>query len=192
LVIAKFIKSATCKDQYPVSTLPKIAFLGRSNVGKSSLINVLVGQKGLARTSSSPGRTRIINFFEIDETYVFVDLPGYGFARVSRQVRAQWGPMIEEFLREDENLKLAVVIVDARRQPTSLDQMMVEWLRRYQLPFQLVASKTDKLSGNRRPSAVSELSRHFEVDSIISFSALRGDGRKELWSRIQQAASGPA
>ena len=122
---------------------------------------------------------------------MFVDLPGYGFARVSREVRAQWGPMIEEFLREDEFLRLAIVILDARRRPTSLDQMMVEWLRRFQLPFKLVASKTDKLSGNQRRNAVSELSKHFGVDSVVSFSAQKGDGRKELWSRIRNAIETP-
>lgn len=119
---------------------------------------------------------------------MFVDLPGYGYARVAREVRATWGPMIEEFLREEHQLKLTVVIIDVRREPTELDQMMIEWLQSCELDYQIVASKTDKLSGNRRRRALELLTQHFGVDSVLPFSARHGDGRRELWRRIKEAA----
>ncbi len=132
---AEFVTSATKPSQYPPVRLPEIAFAGRSNVGKSSLINCIVRRKSLAKTSSTPGRTQIINFFSIDDTWMFVDLPGYGYAKVPQRIRAGWAAMIEEFLLE-EGLKLVVLIVDARHQPTKLDRQVVEWMTLNHIPCQ--------------------------------------------------------
>lgn len=119
ILSAEFIKSATAPPHYPEGVFPEVAFVGRSNVGKSSLINVLVGQKNLAKTSNTPGRTQLINFFLINHHYVFVDLPGYGFARVPEAVRRNWGPMVETYLKERPNLRLVILIMDIRRDPAA-------------------------------------------------------------------------
>ncbi len=135
-----FIKSAVTPDQYPKQTLPEIAFIGRSNVGKSSLLNTLVKKKNLARISNTPGRTQLINFFEINENLCFVDLPGYGYAKVPKSVKDQWQPMIESYLIQSNNLKSVVLIVDSRHQPTTRDIMMREWLQAYHIPIILAAT----------------------------------------------------
>src|SRR5215204_4037185 len=124
----KFVKSAFEESQWPRDRRPEVAFMGRSNVGKSSMINTLLGVKGLARTSSTPGRTQSINFFLINERFYFVDLPGYGYARVSKTMRADWGVMAEEYLSEREELKLSIQLIDARHKPTRLDDQLNEWL----------------------------------------------------------------
>ena len=182
---SRFLKSATRKDQYPKSPLPKISFAGRSNVGKSSLLNCLVGRKNLARTSSTPGRTQVINFFNIEDEFIFVDLPGYGYAKVPERIRAQWAPMIEELLAGDEQLELAVVIVDSRHQPSRLDLWMVEWLAQHQIPTQVVATKIDKVSKSKRSKALTVIKETLGVDSVLSFSAVTGEGKKQLWKVIQ-------
>ncbi|MEE8348347.1 MAG: ribosome biogenesis GTP-binding protein YihA/YsxC [Acidobacteriota bacterium] len=181
----QFIKSATHKDDYPKLNLPRIAFAGRSNVGKSSLINSLLGRKRLARTSATPGRTQLINFFNVDTRWVFVDLPGYGFAKVPARIRDLWGPMIEEFLREEENLKLTVMIIDARREPTELDLMMQHWLDEFDVPFQIVATKADKLSANRLQESLKRIERGFG-SSVVPYSAATGIGKKELWRVLER------
>lgn len=183
---AQFVKSATRKDEYPKSTLPGVAFLGRSNVGKSSVINSLVGRKNLARISSTPGRTQVINFFNVEDRWTFVDLPGYGYAKVPARVRAQWAPMIEEFLREYETLALVVAVVDSRHAPTELDRQMKQWLEFYRIPFQVVANKVDKLSSNQRRQALRQIGKSLEVPSVIPFSASSGEGRQELWTLIRE------
>jgi len=159
--------------------------MGRSNVGKSSLLNCLVGRKELARTSSTPGRTQVINFFSIDDAWIFVDLPGYGFAKVPERVRSRWAPMIEEFLLGDERLRLAVVIVDSRHEPTILDQRMVHWLALKQIPAQVVATKIDKVSKNRRSSAITQIQEILGVEKVIPFSAVTREGKREIWRIIQ-------
>ncbi len=184
--VARFIKSATRKEEYPAMTLPVIAFAGRSNVGKSSLINRLVGKKGLARTSSTPGRTQLINFFSVEEKWVFVDLPGYGFAKVPQRIRSKWGPMIEEFFEHSTGLRLAVIIVDARHEPTVLDQKMVEYLRGVDVPFVVAATKIDKLSRGRREPAIRSISKCLSVESVLPFSSTDGDGKQDLWRVIEQ------
>lgn len=154
-------------------------------MGKSSLLNCLIGRKKLARISSTPGRTQTINFFEIDDTFIFVDLPGYGYAKVPEGVRARWAPMIEEFLAEDRLIKITVVIVDGRHRPSKLDVLMMGWLGQHRIPTQVVATKIDKVSKNKRPAALSEIGEVLGVDNVVPFSAVTGEGKKQLWRIIQ-------
>jgi GTP-binding protein len=181
---ANFLKSATQRSEYPEIGLPQIAFVGRSNVGKSSLINSLVGRKNLARTSSTPGRTQIINFFEVDGTWVLVDLPGYGFAKVPKDIRDRWGPMIEEFLVGDDRLRLVVVILDSRHEPTKLDRNMIEWLSHFGVPFQLIATKFDKVAKSQRTRSLRRIRESLESEDVLPFSAVTGEGKKDLWKII--------
>jgi len=141
----RFVKSAARPDDFPRDQRPEIAFCGRSNVGKSSLLNTLTNVRGLARTSSSPGRTQTINFFLINDSMYFVDLPGYGYAKVSKKVREGWGPMIEDYLRNREQLELAVMLVDSRMAPTDSDVTMKKWLDYRRIPNTVVLNKTDKI-----------------------------------------------
>src|SRR5665647_2915564 len=148
--LADFIKSAAKPKDYPPPGLPEVAFVGRSNVGKSSLINVLSGRKGLVRTSSTPGRTQLINFFDINSILTLVDLPGYGYAKAPPALRKQWGPMIESYLSIRESLKAVVLILDIRREPSDGDLQMLRLLEMYNIPPILVVTKCDKLSKNQR------------------------------------------
>src|SRR5215203_5181813 len=145
---AEFIKSAFAEEHWTTDGLPEIAFLGRSNVGKSSLINSLLQRRALARTSNTPGRTQSINFFLINGSFYFVDLPGYGYAKVSKSMRADWGKMAEEYLSERPNLVLSIHLIDARHEPTELDRQLNAWLVMNELPFVVAATKADKLSSN--------------------------------------------
>ena len=150
----RFVRSAVKPEDEPREPGPDVGFLGRSNVGKSSLINRLLGTRGLAKTSSRPGKTRVINYYRINEAFHFVDLPGYGYAKVSKSERATWGPMVERFLdRRRERIVLAVLLVDARHEPTELDHAMQDWLEWRELHHVIVATKADKLSGNGRAAA---------------------------------------
>jgi len=186
---ARFVKSATRPDDFPRDQRPEIAFCGRSNVGKSSLLNVLTNVRGLARTSSSPGRTQTINFFLINEGIYFVDLPGYGYAKVSRAVRQSWGPMIEEYLRNREQLDLAVMLVDGRMAPTDSDVMMKKWLDHRRIPHTVVLTKTDKISGNQLQQALRQGAQTLNTKEIIAFSAVTGAGKDELLARISAATT---
>jgi len=166
--------------------LPEVAFSGKSNVGKSSLINTLVNRKGLARTSSTPGRTQSINFFRINERISFVDLPGYGFAKVPLHIKQQWKPMVESYLKTRESLCLAVVILDIRREPSRDDIDLVEWLTFYDIPILAVGTKIDKISKNQRSKqkAIVKKSLQLEESQLVMFSAVTGEGKEELWKRI--------
>lgn len=166
--------------------MPGIAFSGRSNVGKSSLINCLIGQSKLARISSTPGRTQLINFFLIDDSWMFIDLPGYGYARVPKAIRAQWGPMIEELLSECSFLKMTIVLVDSRHEATTLDKLMVDWLRQYGITFTVVATKIDKVARSKRVKLIKELQKDLGVSRIIPFSSVTGEGKNELWEEISK------
>ncbi len=154
-------------------------------MGKSSLINSLVGQKGLARCSSTPGRTQVINFFNVQNKWIFVDLPGYGFARAPASVRARWGPMIEEFLTEDAQLALCVMIVDVRHKPTALDIVMKTWLERYGVPHQVVATKVDKLSSNQLRKCLPRIENVLNC-RLIPYSAATGVGKEQLWRVLER------
>ena len=167
-------------------------FLGRSNVGKSSLINALLGVKGLARTSSTPGRTQTVNFYRVNGAHFFVDLPGYGYARAPRAVRDLWGPMVEGFLeRRGGFIALAIVLVDARHEPTDLDRVMLDWLLDRDIPRIVVGVKADKLSGNERSRADRALREALATapDGVAPFlvSAKTGLGMKELWRHVDGA-----
>ena len=184
-----FIKSAVTSDQYPRHTLPEIAFIGRSNVGKSSLLNTLVHKKNLARISNIPGRTQLINFFNIEEKLCFVDLPGYGYAKVPDHIKKQWQPMIETYLMKSENLKSVVLIVDSRHQPTHHDVKMREWLQAYQIPMIVVATKIDKIPKTKRQKQMNIVSDTLTIQTaaVLPFSALTGEGIKRIWQAIFQA-----
>jgi GTP-binding protein len=189
----RFITSSFARAQWPDEDQVEIAFVGRSNVGKSSCLNTLVGQKGVARVSKTPGRTQAINFFDVrhgDRDMRFADLPGYGFAKVPLKVKKTWEKMIGEYLAGREALALVIVLVDIRREPTDLDRAMVEWLDETDRRGLLVLTKSDKVSKNKRLQRQSVICRGLGVDREASmlFSALNRDGRGELWSRIREAA----
>lgn len=184
---ARFVKSAKQPGEFPHDRLPEIAFCGRSNIGKSSLLNVLTNSRGLARTSSEPGRTQTINFFLVDERMYFVDLPGYGYARVSRSTRDSWGRMIEGYLAGRKELKLALMLVDCRIPPTESDRMLKEWLDHYHIPNAVVLTKADKLSKNRLSAALRKSAELLGTKETIAFSAVTGSGRDTILARIRDA-----
>jgi GTP-binding protein len=184
---AEFIKSAFNPSHYPTDELPEIAFLGRSNVGKSSLINSLLLRKALARTSNTPGRTQSINFFLINESFYFVDLPGYGYAKVSKQMRGDWGKMAEEYLSLRPQLALSVQLVDSRHKPTALDIQLYEWLIYHDKPHVIAATKADKLSNNQYQKAEKEIQKALPDTEIVAYSSETGKGRDRLWAVIQTA-----
>ena len=183
----EFIKSAVKPSQYPEGDLPEIAFAGRSNVGKSSLINVLVNRKNLVRTSSTPGRTQLINFFNVNGLFTLVDLPGYGFARVPLAVKKEWGPMMEAYFSKRATLRGVVLIFDIRRTPVAEDSRMLQWLLAYNIPAVLVVTKCDKVSRNERAKQADLIARTLGVakHDLCFFSALSKDGTEEVWQRIE-------
>ncbi len=174
--------SAVSKRQYPNTDLPEIAFAGRSNVGKSSLINKLLNRKKLARVSAQPGKTATINFYDIDKTLIFVDLPGYGFAKVSKQEKEKWGKMIEEYLNEREQLIQVVLLVDMRHKPTNDDIMMYNWIVKSGFEPIVIATKKDKVKPSQRESALKLIKDTLNMDEVIPFSSEKGDGVDEVWS----------
>jgi len=184
IVSAEFVKSAYSREHWVNDGRPEIAFLGRSNVGKSSLINSLLLRKGLARTSNTPGRTQSINYFLINESYYFVDLPGYGYARVSKSMRSDWGKMAEQYLSESGELRLCVQLVDARHAPTSLDKQLHEWLVFQDKPYIIAATKADKLSSNQLRKSLSQFDDELPGAKVIAYSSETGKGRDALWAEI--------
>lgn len=185
----EFIKSAFEEKDWPRDPLPEIAFLGRSNVGKSSLINSLLGVKGLARTSRTPGRTQALNFFLINKRFRFVDLPGYGFARVPKNMRAAWGEMAANYLAKRQALVLSIQIVDSRHEPTTLDLQLDEWLAANAKPRVVVATKSDKLSQNELRKKIESARRVLSAENLITYSATTGRGRDVVWRTIEEAVS---
>jgi len=188
---AEFIKSAAKASHYPPAGLPEIVFAGRSNVGKSSLINSLVNRKRLAKTSSTPGRTQLINFFEINAELVFVDIPGFGYARVPVAIRRSWAPMIETYLTTRRTLKGLVLILDSRRTPGPEELALVDWLNRHQIATVLALTKIDKLSRSRQLVCSRSAAAALQVPQgdIILFSAKTRQGRDELWHRLERLIS---
>ena len=192
ILSAEFIKSATEPSHYPEGVFPEVAFVGRSNVGKSSLINALVRRKNLAKTSNTPGRTQLINFFLINHRYAFVDLPGYGFARVPEAVRRNWGPMVETYLKERPNLRLVILIMDIRRDPATQELDLLKWFDHYRIPVLLALTKIDKLSKSqvqRRARQIEKMlmegANLITAPNPVLFSARTGEGRDALWSIIE-------
>lgn len=184
---AEFIKSAFSEEHWTTDGLPEIAFLGRSNVGKSSLINSLLQRKGLARTSNTPGRTQSINFFLINNAFYFVDLPGYGYAKVSKTMRQDWGKMAEDYLSKRRELRLFIQLVDARHKPTALDRDLNEWLRFHGKNTLVVATKADKMSNNQLNKAMRETEAAFPDAKIIAYSSQTGKGRDAVWREIEKS-----
>ncbi|MEW6347818.1 MAG: ribosome biogenesis GTP-binding protein YihA/YsxC [Thermodesulfobacteriota bacterium] len=183
---AVFLGSAEHRDHYPESGLREVAFAGRSNVGKSSMINTLVGRRGLVRTSKTPGLTRKLNFFEVNKELVFVDLPGYGYAKVPIHVKKQWGPMIRSYIEEREALAGIVVILDCRHPPTDSDIQLVDFLTAHNVPLILAATKADKLSYGRTLNARKSIETKVGANNpVILFSSITGLGKKELWKEIK-------
>ena len=168
----------------PDAGLPEIAFLGRSNVGKSSLINSLLLRKSLARTSNTPGRTQSINFYLINESFYFADLPGYGYARVSKETRQDWRKMAEEYLTDRNELALCIQLIDSRQGATPLDIQLNEWLIHQDKPHLIVATKADKLSNNELRNSIKEVEKQLSGAKILTYSATTGRGREELWTEI--------
>jgi GTP-binding protein len=172
--------------------LPEVAFLGRSNVGKSSVINSLLGTK-IAKTSSTPGRTRSINFFEIrwpgkpQPELIFTDLPGYGYAKLSREISARWPEFIEPYLKERPNLSLCLALVDASVPPQTSDEQLIEFLKTSGRTFLIVATKSDRLSGNQLQNALRKLTQAFSSTNVLPFSARTGAGKNELWQEIRKS-----
>ncbi len=159
--------------------------MGRSNVGKSSLLNGLLGVKGLARTSSTPGRTQTINFFLINESFYFIDLPGYGYAKASKTDRLAWGKLIEKYLAERTQLVLSILIVDARHEPSPLDLQMQSWLQHFGLSYLVVSTKIDKMSGNEQRTIRQRMRKSLQTERVIPYSAVTGAGAKEIWEEIR-------
>lgn len=187
ILSAEFIISAAIPDQLPSDARPQIAFAGRSNVGKSSLINALLHRKSLVKTSATPGKTQLINFFLINKQFYFVDLPGYGYAKAPRSVVARWAPMVEGYLRDAPRLRAVVLLLDIRREPDARDRRMAEWLTQYGIPALFVLTKADKVNRRDSVSAKRTVASLFGngIHPILT-SAQSGDGIKELWAEIQK------
>jgi len=184
---ADFLKSAFKESDWPRDLRPEIAFPGRSNVGKSSVINSLLGVRKLARTSSTPGRTQSLNFFTINDAFRFVDLPGFGYARVPRDIKSTWGEMVTSFLAKRRQLMLSIHLVDSRHEPTKQDLQLHEWLKLSAKPHLVVATKSDKLSNNELQKSLEHITRVLEDDQVVAYSAKTGRGRDELWRAINSA-----
>lgn len=183
---AEFIRSAVKQEDFPQDVMPQVIFAGKSNVGKSSVINRLLGRKNFARVGASPGKTTHINFFLIDRKFYLVDLPGYGYAKVSMQERERWGKLIELYFSDEKSIDLGVFIVDIRHKPTADDCTMCDWLKQTGMPFCIVANKMDKLKKTQIDPAVSLIAETLEVpeECIIPFSAEKGFGRQDLLDTI--------
>ena len=186
---AEIVISAVSPAQYPDTQLPEIALAGRSNVGKSSFINTLINRKNLARTSSKPGKTQTLNFYLIENTVHFVDVPGYGYAKVSKTVREKWGKMIETYLASREQLRAVVSLVDLRHKPSEEDIQMYQFLKYYDIPVIVVATKADKIprgKWNKHESIVKKALDFDNNDDFILFSSETKMGKEEAWAAIEQ------
>lgn len=182
---AQFTYCVAEVSQLPLADKAEIAFAGRSNVGKSSLINSLLRRKNLARTSGKPGKTQTLNYYLVNDSFYLVDLPGYGFAQVPQQVRKRWQSLLEAYLSKRESLKAVVLVVDSRHDPSKLDLQMYNWLRHYEKPMLVVATKVDKLRSNQRSKLIQSLRDAFG-ELLIPHSSVKGGGQEEIWSQIEK------
>lgn len=185
---ASFVKSYKYFSKYDLDGLPEIAVIGRSNVGKSSLINYLTNNYKLAKTSGVPGKTRLINYFLINNSFYLVDLPGYGYAKASKEEQQSWQPMIEEYLNNNENLKAILLLVDIRHNPTNDDKTMMQYIKYYNLPYIIVATKADKMSAAKRQKSLLDIGFHLMVDKkeILVTSSSKKMGKDELLCKIEK------
>ncbi|MBW2646428.1 MAG: YihA family ribosome biogenesis GTP-binding protein [Deltaproteobacteria bacterium] len=184
---ASFIVTAVRLSQYPSSVLPEIAFAGRSNVGKSALINKLLNRKKLVKTSSTPGRTQCINFFLVNDAFYFVDLPGYGYAKVPANIQKKWGPMVEQYLKHRKPLRSVILILDIRRIPNKEDLQLLSWLQYYNIPAPIVLTKADKLTRNKQYQQTKKIASELALapEELVVFSSKSGQGKELLWKRIE-------
>lgn len=190
---ARFLTSAVSPKQYPPESLPEFAFMGRSNVGKSSLINSLLNRKKLVKTSATPGKTQTLNFFQVNDQMIFTDFPGYGFAKVPLEVKKHWRKMVEGYLLNRGTLVCVVVIVDIRREPTGLDLELQSWLEANRIDHVVVATKADKLSQSERSRQMRLLQSAFmerDRGDVLPYSSKTNVGRKELWRALLNKAEG--
>lgn len=186
---AEIMTSAVSEKHYPKTSLPEIALAGRSNVGKSSFINRMIQRRNLVRTSSKPGKTQTLNFYKLNDAFVFVDVPGYGYAKISKKEREKWGSMMEEYFQTRENLKVVVLITDIRHQPTEDDVQMYHYLKHFELPVVVIATKLDKIKKGQRASFIKRTERTLNIDPddhLIPFSAESGEGKDKSWAILKQ------
>jgi len=189
VVQAEFIKSAVSERDFPSKGIPEVVFTGRSNVGKSSLINRLAGNQKLARTSSTPGKTQSINYYLLGRRFYFVDLPGFGYAKAGKSAIQKWKDLIERYFHKQSTIALVIQLVDSRMPPTGIDLQLAEWLDEFQLPRIVVATKSDKLSNNRKSQQSRLISKFMGGRSVVMSSAKTGEGSREIWKQVQLAAS---
>lgn len=185
----ELLMTAGNKSQYPETDYPEIAFAGRSNVGKSSLINVLINRKRFARTSASPGKTQTINFYAVNDSQMLVDLPGYGYAKVSKKEREKWGVMIEEYLSERDQLREVILLIDIRHLPSQNDILMYNWIKECGFEGYVVATKADKISKGKRQKHIADARKTLGIDDvkkIIPFSASEKFNREAVWEKINE------
>src|SRR5699024_405497 len=186
---AEIMTSAVNEKQYPKGTLPEIALAGRSNVGKSSFINRMIQRRHLVRTSSKPGKTQTLNFYKLNDAFVFVDVPGYGYAKTPKKEREKWGMMMETYFETRENLKVVVLITDMRHQPTQDDIQMYHYLKHYELPIVVIATKLDKIKKSQHASFLKRTEKTLNLESdddLIPFSAETGEGKDRAWGALKQ------
>jgi GTP-binding protein len=183
-----FLKSVTQLDQRPTPPKPEIAVIGRSNVGKSSLINTLFNRKNLAKISSTPGKTRLINYFSIDNLLYFVDLPGYGYAKLSKRMRSGWQKDIEDYLKNNQELKLVFLLLDSRHEIMDNDRMMIDWLQHYRISYIMVLTKSDKISNNQYRARSLKLSKEYPNQEILRFSSKNKTGREDILHILEKLA----
>ena len=189
LINFKFVKSASKPAEFIVDELPQIAIVGRSNVGKSSLINMLANNKKMAKTSSTPGRTRLVNYFDIDGKVYLVDLPGYGFAQASKSIKQEWDRVLDDYFNNTHNLKLVLLLIDSRHLPSQLDVMMLNYLVELGIPYQIVLTKADKLSKSQLNKNINDISNHIRHNKsmFISTSADKKQGAEQIADAIEKA-----
>ena len=183
----EFVTSAVRRSQYPTDKRPEFLLVGRSNVGKSSFINTLINRKNLARISSIPGKTQTLNFYLINESFYLVDVPGYGFAKVSKVLKNKFGLIIEDYLKERDNLKMVFMLIDFRHKPTNDDVLMYDYLKYYQIPVTIIATKSDKVSRNsyeKNKKIIRDTLKMVESDEMILFSTISKVGKKEVQEKI--------
>lgn len=184
-----FVKSILNSSDKPIPNYPEIAVVGRSNVGKSSFINTLFNRKNLAKTSSTPGKTRLINYFNVDDQIYIVDLPGYGYAKISKKEKSKWKDRIESYLTKNQELKLVFQLIDSRHPLLPADRKMLDWLEYFNIPVIIILTKTDKISRNQLTSTFANLSKEYTDFRLIGFSTKNGRGREEVWDIVVNTAS---